>query len=55
MKKVFEMSKSEFKKRFEVEYKRVDVACIRAHEFLILIKGIYTMKEYLNKFNHLIR
>lgn len=49
------MSQSKFKRRFEVKYRGADMTCIRAQEFITLTRDIYTVKEYLTKFNHLIR
>lgn len=55
MPKNSQMSWTEFKIRFEAEYKGIDVTYIRAQKFLTLTYGIDTVKEYSIKFNHIIR
>lgn len=55
MTKISEMSWLEFRKRFEAEYKRADVTCIRAQKFLTLTQATDFVKECSTKFNHLAR
>ena len=50
---VSEMTWTEFRCRFEAEYRGVDVTCIRAHEFISLVQGTDSVKEYSTKFNQL--
>lgn len=52
--KVCKMSWSKFRKRFEAKYRRV---CDMNYSLIVPYtnKGIDTIKEYSNKFNHLAR
>lgn len=50
--KISKISQLEFRKRFESEYKRTNMTCIKAQEFITLTQAINSMKEYSNKFNY---
>lgn len=55
MTKVFEISWSKFRRRFEAKCKEVDMTYIQAQKFLTLTQSVDLVKEYSNKFNHLVR